>query len=117
MLFEGALQRTSKGTAAMSWWLGYGLTRAVGNLIKGEAGPQGSRDDGYILPDERARQAAVAQLSADAELDARKVEVRVLSGALTLLGSVPSEPMKARAEQICLALSGVSTVENELKVQ
>lgn len=100
----------------MSWWLGYGLTRAVGDLVRREIGPPGRRNEDYILPDERARQAGCALLAAESELDAGKIELRVLSGELTLLGSVPSEAMRVRAEQICSAIAGVKRVTNELSV-
>ena len=100
----------------MSWWLGYGLTRAVGDLVRREMGPHGRRSDDYILPDERARQAGCALLAAEAGLDSRNIELRVLSGELTLLGSVPTEEMKVRAGQICSAIAGITRVENELRV-
>ncbi len=100
----------------MSWWPGYGLTRAVSDLVRREMGPQGRRNEAYLLPDERARQAGCALLAAESDLDARKIELRVLSGELTLLGSVPTEAMKVRAEQICRAIAGVKRVANELAV-
>jgi osmotically-inducible protein OsmY len=100
----------------MSWWLGYGLTRAASDLVRGALGSERRGDGDYILPDERARQAGCALLAADSELDATKIELRVLSGELTLSGSVPSEPMKARAAQICSAIAGIRKVENELSV-
>lgn len=100
----------------MSWWLGYGVTRAVSDLVKGElAGPQRA-DDGYLLPDEKARQAACAQLATTAGLEVNTIEVSVLSGVLKLSGSVPSADLKQRAEQLCAAIGGVSRVENELAI-
>jgi len=104
-----------EGEGAMSWW-GYGVTRAVSDLIKGELASPRRPGDGYILPDEQARQAACAKLSATAGLDASKVEVTVLSSVLKLAGSVPSAEMKAQAEQVCAAIAGVSKVENTLSV-
>jgi osmotically-inducible protein OsmY len=100
----------------MSWWLGYGLTRAVSDLVRREMGPQGRRDDDYILPDERARQAGCALLAAESDLDSSKIELRVLSGELTLLGSVPTAAMRVRAEQVCSAIAGIKRVANELSV-
>lgn len=99
----------------MSWWLGYGA-RAVGDLIKSQLASPLRPGDGYILPDEQARQAACAQLAASVGLDASKVEVTVLSGVLKLAGNVPSAEMKAQAEQVCAAIAGVSKVENTLSV-
>lgn len=100
----------------MSWWLGYGLTRAASELIQGELAGKPYRDEDYLLPDEKARQAAVAQLEADPEVDTAQLTVRVLSGVLELLGSVPTEAMKARAEQLCSALPHVHKIENKLSV-
>src|SRR5690349_5472081 len=97
----------------MGWWLSYGVTRAVSDLIKGELASPPRPGDGYILPDEQARQTACAQLIR-AGIDASKLQVTVLSGVLKLAGSVQTAEMKAQAEQVCGAIAGVSKVENAL---
>jgi osmotically-inducible protein OsmY len=98
-------------------WFGYQAARALGNLVRGEWGSTAARGGDYILPDERARQSAGAQLAADPEVDARGVELSVLSGELTITGTVPTTFMKTRAEEICRSVAGVLTVRNELSVQ
>lgn len=100
----------------MSFWVGYGVSRVVSDLISNELASQTPREDDYLLPDERARQAASSALARDPELDAKDVSVLVLSGVLTLSGSVPSGAMKARAEQVCRQIRGVTKLENALKV-
>ncbi len=100
----------------MSFWLAYGVTRAVSDLVASELSSRPSRDDDYLLPDERARQAACAALEREPELDTSQVSVLVLSGVLSLSGSVPSATMKARAEQLCAGIPGVAKVENVLSV-
>jgi len=93
-------------------WLGYYVARFVGEQLEGRA-----REDGeYLLPDERARQAACKRLSEDRELDVSAVRLKVLSGELTLEGGVPDLAMKARAEQICVGVPGVAKVVNALRV-
>ncbi|HEY3493932.1 MAG TPA: BON domain-containing protein [Polyangiaceae bacterium] len=101
----------------MSWWWGYQATRGLSEWVRRELESPRDPGDGYILPDERARQAAHVRLAADPGVDSRDVQIRVLSGELRLSGSVPTEPMKVRAAQICAAVVGVASVENELSVK
>lgn len=98
-------------------WLGYHIARTFGDLVQRELASPGDRGDDYILPDERARQRACAELAADPNIDAEHIDVSVLSGALRLSGSVPAEPMKARAAQLCAGIPGVQSVENALTVR
>ncbi len=100
----------------MGFWLAYGLTRAAGDLLKHELADQTPRDDDYLLPDERARQAACAALTRELGTEAEGVQVLVLSGVLTLSGKVPSEAVKARAAEICARVRGVIKVENSLQL-
>ena len=96
-------------------WLGYYAARGLTDLVKDELrSPE--RGESYLLPDERARQSAWARLAADADIEASRIEVRVLSGELTLLGTVPTESMKARAAELCSGLAAVTRVVNELHV-
>jgi osmotically-inducible protein OsmY len=98
-------------------WLGYHIARGFGDLVQRELAAPGDRGDDYILPDERARQRACAGLAADPDIDAGDIEVRVLSGALRLSGTVPAEPMKARAAQLCATIPGVESVDDALTVR
>jgi len=102
----------------MGFWLGYAAGKAAGDLVRDELGDSSSRsgDEGYLLPDEVARQEACRRLNASSEVDASDVDVIVLSGELTLRGSVREAQMKARAEALCADVAGVTRVRNELGV-
>lgn len=101
----------------MSWWWKYQATRGLSDWVQRELRPPCDPGDGYILPDERARQAAHARLAEDPSVESRDVRVRVLSGELRLSGSVPTEAMKVSAGRICAAIAGVTKVANELSVK
>jgi osmotically-inducible protein OsmY len=101
----------------MGWWWQYHVARGWSDWVQRELTSSPDPGDGYILPDERARQRACALLAADAGVDSRHVQVTVLSGELRLAGSVPAESMKVRAGQICATIRGVAKVENQLTVE
>ena len=98
-------------------WLGYFAAKGFTDLVKSELAPSSKRGEDYLLPDEQARQRAVARLAEDERVQADDVEVRVLSGQLVLSGSVADEAAKARVEQLCTGIAGVTSVENRLRVR
>jgi len=71
---------------------------------------------GYVRTDERIREDASERLTDDWAVDARKIEVAVSKGEITLNGTVPSRDQKRRAEDIVEDLSGVKHVQNNLRV-
>ena len=71
---------------------------------------------GYTRSDERIREDASDKLTEDWRVDARAIEVGVVSGEVTLDGSVPSREQKRRAEDLVDSLSGVKHVQNNLRV-
>lgn len=74
-------------------------------------GPKGyKRSDARILEDVSDR------LTDDHWLDASDIEVRVKDGEVTLSGTVDSRASKYRAEMIADSCSGVSEVQNHLRV-
>jgi osmotically-inducible protein OsmY len=101
----------------MGSWLQYAAARTFAGFVRREmaTAPPSSQD--YLLPDEKARQALCAKLSAEPNLAAADIVVRVLSGELTLTGSVDTAGMKSRAEELAGATPGVSHVRNELSVR
>jgi len=56
------------------------------------------------------------RLTADAELDASRIEVHCLAGAVTLNGSVITSADRRRAEDLAAAVKGVGRVRNDLQI-
>ena len=71
----------------------------------------------YRRSDERIKEDVNDRLSDDYYLDASDVEVAVTNSEVTLTGTVNSREDKRRAEDIADAVSGVSNVENRLRVK
>ena len=72
---------------------------------------------GYTRTDERIREDASERLTDDWAVDARRIEVSVSSGEITLNGAVPSRDQKRRAEDLVEDVSGVKHVQNNLRVE
>jgi osmotically-inducible protein OsmY len=75
---------------------------------------KGPRD--YKRSDERIREDVCDRLSDDPFIDASDVEVRVEGSEVVLSGVVHSREEKRRAEDMVESISGVSNVQNQLKV-
>ncbi len=71
---------------------------------------------GYTRTDERIREDVSERLTDDWAVDARKIEVTVSGGEITLDGTVTSRDQKRRAEDIAENVSGVKHVQNNLRV-
>lgn len=71
---------------------------------------------GYRRSDERIREDVSDWLTEDAWIDATDVEVRVENGEVTLSGTVNSRRARRRAELIAEGVSGVTHVQNDLRV-
>jgi osmotically-inducible protein OsmY len=80
-------------------------------------GARGLGPKGYKRSDERISDDVHQRLSDDAWLDASNVNVAVSGGEVTLSGTVDSREAKHRAERIVEDLSGVSHVQNNLRIQ
>lgn len=80
-------------------------------------GARGLGPKGYKRSDERVSDDVHQRLSDDPWLDASNVNVAVSGGEVTLTGTVDSREAKHRAERIVEDLSGVSHVQNNLRVQ
>ena len=72
---------------------------------------------GYTRSDERILEDACDELTDDWLIDARKVQVTVANGDVTLEGTVPSREQKRRAEDCVDDISGVRNVQNNLRVE
>ncbi|KAA0598562.1 osmotically-inducible protein OsmY [Azospirillum lipoferum] len=72
---------------------------------------------GYSRSDERVREDVSDRLTDDAYIDASDIEVSVSGGEVTLTGMVPDRNTKRRAEDVAESVSGVSHVQNNLRVR
>lgn len=78
---------------------------------------RGKGPKGYIRTDERIREDVNDRLSDDPMLDASDVEVTVSGGEVTLGGTVATRQDKRRAEDLAEAVSGVTHLQNNLRVK
>jgi len=78
---------------------------------------RGRGPKGYRRSDERIKEDVNDRLSDDYYLDASDVEVAVVNTEVTLSGTVNSRDDKRRAEDIAESVSGVTNVENRLRVK
>jgi osmotically-inducible protein OsmY len=76
---------------------------------------RGRGPKGYRRSDERIKEDVNDRLS-EGYLDASEIEVIVMNAEVTLTGSVDSRENKRLAEDIAESVSGVSNVENRLRV-
>ncbi len=70
---------------------------------------------------EKARDAAIttqinADLAGDPELSALKIDVDTVSGNVVLKGTAPNDTARERATTMAKAVSGVTSVDNQLQV-
>ena len=78
---------------------------------------RGRGPKGYRRSDERIKEDVNDRLSDDYYLDASEVEVTVENTEVTLTGTVRTRNDKRRAEDLAESVSGVSNVENRLRVK
>lgn len=72
---------------------------------------------GYSRSDDRIREDVSDALTRDRAVDASDIEVSVMSGTVTLRGSVSDKWMKRRAEDCAEEITGVKDVRNDLEVR
>ncbi|WP_372398824.1 BON domain-containing protein [Azospirillum sp. HJ39] len=72
---------------------------------------------GYSRSDERMREDINDRLTDDAYIDASDIEVAVSGGEATLTGMVPDRQTRRRAEDVAESVSGISHVQNNLRVR
>jgi osmotically-inducible protein OsmY len=102
--------------------LGAGSTRGDGQVAWGDpavrppGGYAGRGPKGYVRSDERIREDVCEYLSADDDVDASDIDVRVQDGEVTLEGTVETRSMKHHAENLADEVAGVKDVHNRLRV-
>lgn len=78
---------------------------------------RGKGPKGFTRSDERIKDDIHSRLTDDAYVDASNIEVAVENGEVTLTGTVTDRSSKRRAEDIAEFVSGVTNVENRLRVK
>jgi osmotically-inducible protein OsmY len=78
---------------------------------------RGKGPKGYTRADERIKEDVHERLTDDGQVDASEIEVDVRNGEIFLKGTVKDRQQKRRAEYIVEDISGVTNVENHIKVQ
>lgn len=78
---------------------------------------RGRGPKGYKRSDERIHEDVCERLTEDRFIDASNIEVEVKGGEVTLSGTVASRGLKRRAEDLVEMASGVSHVQNNLRVE
>ena len=78
---------------------------------------RGRGPKGYKRSDARIQEDVNDRLADDAYVDASEIEVAVSAAEVTLTGSVDSRQARRRAEDIAEQVSGVSYVQNNLRVR
>ena len=84
---------------------------------RGEGKYRGRGPKNYRRSDDRLREEVCDRLTDNEWLDASDVEVNVVAGEAILTGTVDSRYAKRLAENIAESVSGVSNVQNNLRVQ
>ena len=84
---------------------------------RGEGKFRGRGPKNYRRSDDRLREEVCDHLTDNEWLDASDVEVNVVAGEVILTGTVDSRYAKRLAENIAERVSGVSNVQNNLRVQ
>lgn len=115
------------GREARSWW--DRATEKVSNLFEGDEGGRdryagtygggeyrGRGPKNYRRSDDRIREDVSDRLTDDPYLDASDIEVAVTNSEVTLSGTIRRREDKRRAENLAEAISGVTHVQNNLRV-
>src|SRR5262249_33835225 len=71
---------------------------------------------GVQRSDERVRELVCEALTDDGEVDATSIEVSVMAGEVTLIGTIEDRRMKRLAEDCVEAVPGVKDVHNQLRI-
>jgi hypothetical protein len=78
---------------------------------------RGRGPKGYKRSDERIHEDVCEHLTEDRFIDASNIDVVVKEGEVTLSGTVASRGLKRRAEDLAEMASGVTHVQNNLRVE
>ena len=105
-----------KAGDAVSSWLGNDDASQRREEDKRRDGHYGRGPKGYRRSDARIAEDVNDKLTDDWRLDASEISVEVKEGEVTLAGAVQSREDKRRAEDLAHDVSGVTHVQNNLRV-
>lgn len=107
---------TERAKDEVSAW--FGNAEAASRRQRDEAvgDHSGKGPESHLDPDARIVDEVSKRLSADAGIDASRIEIASHDGAVTLNGQVTTSADRAHAEEVAHAVVGVSQVENRLLV-
>jgi hypothetical protein len=88
-----------------------------GGSSQGRQSYAGRGPKDYKRSDERIQEEVSDRLTDDHSVDASEISVQVKNGEVTLSGTVSSRDQKRRVEDLAESISGVSEVNNMLKVK
>lgn len=78
---------------------------------------RGKGPKGYVRSSERIREDVYDRLSYDPRIDASDISIKVEGSEVTLSGVVHSREEKYRAEDLVETISGVRSVQNNLRIE
>ena len=100
----------------MSSWFGNEEAQRRRDQDEQTRSRRGRGPKGYVRSDERIREDVCDRLADDHLVDASEIEVTVASSEVTRAGTVDSREERRRAEECAERVSGVSHVQNNLRV-
>jgi hypothetical protein len=106
----GEGQEWKFGQQGRSGQQSFGTQRSTGRF-------SGRGPKGYRRADDRILEDINERLTSDPDLDATEIEVQVIAGEIILSGTVDDRDAKRRAEDIAESVSGVSDVQNQIRVK
>jgi len=106
-----------RASDAVASWFGDEDAERRRRMDEQRAHRRGRGPKGYRRSDERIKEDVNDRLSDDYYIDASDVEVAVENSEVTLTGTVKSRTDKRRIEDIAESVSGVTNVENRLRVK
>jgi hypothetical protein len=107
------LQRASD---EVSSWFGDDDAQRRRVLDEADKGRRGRGPKGYVRSDARIREDVCDRLCDDSVVDATEIEVTVAGSEVTLSGTVDTRRERRRAEDCAERVSGVTHVQNNLRV-
>ncbi len=94
-----------------------GVKNVVSDLVIDPEHSKESSSVSHIIPDSAITAALKAKFLADERINGLDIHVETINGEVTLVGMVPNESIKERAEAIANNTNGVKNIVSKLKVE